>query len=212
MTLLLYRTRVLEAVGDPASARYSDAILDEALRLALEEYSRAVPQIKDITLPVLIPSAEQELIGVVDLLFILACFYPVTLDSAPELESYYPYNRDGAHWLNLGGGLVPQVGDLLRVIYGAAHTIQDLDAALVTTAPVNDTGLIVQGAAGHALNIYGDSIVQSYGKRTPQDDVYAAAVRRLRDFRARLKGRRGSGPVPAWSARWKLDAWDKNSR
>jgi hypothetical protein len=211
MTLALYRTRVLEAVGDPASARYSDAILDEALRLALEEYSRAVPQIKEIDLPVLIASSEQELIGVVDLLYILACFYPVTVDSAPEIESYYHYNRDGDNWLTLGSDLVPVVGDVLRVIYGAAHTIDGLDAALVTTPPANDTGLIVQGAAGHAINIYGDSIVSSYGKRTPQEDVYAAAVRRLRDFRSRLKMRRGSGPVPAWGGRWKLDGWDKDS-
>jgi hypothetical protein len=209
MTLALYRTRVLEAVGDPEKARFSDAVLDEALRLSLEEYSRAVPQIKDILLPVLIPSAEQELIGVADLLYILAVMYPVSVDSAPEIETYYFYNRDGAQWLTLGAGLVPQVGEAFRVVYGASQTIQDLDGATVTTAPAADMGLIVQGAAGHAIAIRADSIVESYGKRTPQDDVFAASKRRLDDFRRRLRTRRGSGPVKAWHASWRLDGWDK---
>jgi hypothetical protein len=56
-------------------------------------------------------------------------------------------------------------------LYGAPHTIQDLDGALIDTVPAVDMGLVVQGAAGFCMGIRADSIVESYGKRTPQDDV-----------------------------------------
>jgi hypothetical protein len=217
MTLLEYRTRILDAIGDPTKARYSDAVTAEGLRLALEEYSKANPQIKETTITVVLAGRDQVLTGVLDLLYQLCVLFPVTLearvtaDSAPEIESYYFYTRDGLPWVTISQPAdVPQPGQDIKILYGAPHTIQDLDAALADTVPAVDMGLLVLGAAGHAMTIRADSIVESYGKRTPQEDVYKSANRRLTDFRRRLRAHKGpEGMVAAWVGGWKLDQWDQ---
>jgi hypothetical protein len=213
MTLLEYRTRILDAIGDPTKARYSDAVTAEGLRLALEEYSKANPQIKETTITVVLAGRDQVLTGVLDLLYPLSVLFPVSADSAPEIESYYFYTRDGLPWVTISKPAdVPQVGQDIKILYGAPHSIQDLDLALTTTVPGVDMGLVVMGAAGHAMAIRADSIVESYGKRTPQDDVNRSANRRLTDFRRRLRAHKGpEGMVAAWVGGWKLDAWDTAS-
>jgi hypothetical protein len=214
MNLAEMINRICEAVGDPAGARYSDAVVTEGLRLALEEYSRVVPQILETTITVTTAGRDQELNSVGDCLYILAVLFPVTSLSAPEVESYYAYFRDGAQRITISApAAVPAVGDEFTVQYGALQTVENLDLATATTIPQADYGLVVQGAAGHAMHTRADSIVESYGQRTKQDDAFQAAARRLADFRRRLKGRKGSEmPLAPWGSAtgWKLDRWDSS--
>jgi hypothetical protein len=210
MTLGIFLDRIAEVVGDPSRARYSDAVIEEGLRLALEEYSKVSPQILETTVTVDSPGRDQVILlngG----LWILSVLFPVTDASAPEVESYYAYLRGGNQWLKIGSPAPePQSGDTIRVLYGAAHTISELDAAQETTVPLADFGLLVQGAAGHAMSIRADSIVEAYGKRTPQTDQAAAARRRLDDFRRRLRARKGAEqPANPWTGGWKLDSQDR---
>jgi hypothetical protein len=79
MTLLEYRTRILDAIGDPTKARYSDAVTAEGLRMALEEYSKANPQIRETTITVVLAGRDQILAGVIDLLYPLSVLFPVTV-------------------------------------------------------------------------------------------------------------------------------------
>jgi hypothetical protein len=228
MTLGILMDRICEAVGDPSKARYSEAVIMEGLRLALEEYSRAVPQIKETTITVEDPGRDQIVTGVSDLLYFLGVFFPVEAGSAPEIESYYAYLRDGAQWISIEPpARVPQVGDVIKITYAALHTIVGLGPSggapaepeepeeepeeEPTTIPLADFGLLVQGAAGHAMSIRADSIIESYGKRTPQDDTFQAAKRRLDDFRRRLRGRKGPEmPAAPFGGVWKMDRWDGN--
>jgi hypothetical protein len=210
MTLGIFMDRIAEVVGDPSRARYSDAVIEEGLRLALEEYSKVSPQILETSVTVDSPGRDQVVLlngG----LWILSVLFPVTDASAPEVESYYAYQRGGNQWLRIGSPAPePSAGDVITVLYGAAHTVAELDAAHETTVPLADFGLLVQGGAGHAMSIRADSIIEAYGKRTTQDDTFAAARRRLDDFRRRLRSRRGAEqPANPWTGGWRLDGQDR---
>jgi len=218
MTLGIFVDRICEAVGDAAKARYSEAVIAEGLRLALEEYSRAAPQIGEITITVENPGRDQAVVGVDRLLYILSVQFPVSAGSAPEVSRFTARLCAGLQMISIAPPApVPQAGEQIRVVYAAQHTVAGLDAAEATTVPVVDFGLLVQGAAGHAMSIRADSIVESYGKRTPQEDVFAAAKRRLDDFRRRLRTRKAPEmPAPPWeqspqalpAGRWRLDRLD----
>jgi hypothetical protein len=218
MTLSYFLDRIGEAVGDPLHTRYSEAMMREGLRLALEEYSRAAPQIKQLTITVETAGREQVLSGADGMLYPLTVLFPLSAGSAPEVKFYTAYLRQGQAMICIEPPTpAPQVGDGMKIIYAALHTIAGLASqgdpsdggaqspqpAPVTTIPLADYGLLVQGAAGHAMSMRADALVESYGKRTPQDDTFQAARRRLDDFRRRLRSRKGPEmPLPGWAGGW----------
>jgi hypothetical protein len=215
ITLAEMRARVLEALGDPAGARHTPAQVEEGLRLALEEYSRAAPQV--VTAVIIADQAgrEQPLDAIGSLLYPISAAYPWSADAEArngrgcELCGCTFYRRDGRNYLYLVNGPIPAPGDAIRVSAGVLHTLEGLGGAPVTTLPEGDAGLLAEGAAAHVGYMRAGTIVQSYGKRNPQDETAAVARERLQAFRQRLEHLPTPLPPAApWSAGWKLDAWD----
>lgn len=207
-------TRILQTLGDPTGARYPAEQTGEALRRALEEYSRALPELLAETITVAAPGRSQPL-GGARRLYICEVYYPYDPSASwpVPLDSFYSYNREGRSWLYLGGPGLPAAGEQILVHYAAAHTIQGLDGASLTSVPGEDEGLLVEGAAGMAAVMRAAGLLQAYGKRNPQDESAAQGAAMLASFRRRLKERRTprSGGRP-WLARWKMDGWDNGSR
>ncbi len=207
------KTRLLEALGDPDGTRYNAEQLEEALRLALEEYSRALPQVREIRLTVTTPGSSQEIDGVERLLGVIEAAYPydpAEQDPTP-CDAWYAYTKDGSHWL-LFGRAAPRAGELIWLRCACGHSLAGLDAAALTSLPVGDTGLLLEGAAGHAALMRAAGIAQTYGKRNPQDESVTLGRMRLESFRRRLEGRKDQG-LPGllarpWISGWALDGWD----
>ncbi len=207
------KDRALEALGDPNGTRYSAAQLEEAIRLALEEYSRALPQVREAAITVTTAGSSQEISGVDRLLTVIEVVYPYDPAAAnPEpCETWYAYSKDGSSWL-LFEDRAPQVGELICVRCAAGHTLAGLDGAALTSLPNADEGLLVQAAAGHAAVMRSAGMVQAYGKRNPQDEIQQLGKLRLELFRKQLDARKDTGlsglPARPWRVGWALDGWD----
>ena len=171
-TLSALTTRLLLTLGDVSANRFTVDITTEAFRLALAEYSYALPLIKTATVTVTIAGREQSLSALTRLTTVTMVLYPWTDDTVEidPLPAYYYYFTDGVPMVYIGGQRTPAVGDKLRITYALTHTVDDLDTAATCTVPTQDFALLLQGAAGHAARlrtaIYSEIVLRSSGLET----------------------------------------------
>jgi hypothetical protein len=215
LTLLDFRARLAARLVDAAHADWTAATLDEALRAALDDYTLAVPHTAETLLTLPGPGREIALDGVDGLLAVLDVAWPYapTALEAPRPAGWRVWWDDARPVLMLEGrGGAPQAGDLLRLWYSRPHTIQDLDAAAVTTVFAHHASGLVTGAAGYAAAA--EHLDQAGQVRLDPDeshDLGTWAAARLREFATWLAGlRAGPGPGgPAFGPGWPLDKWDR---
>ncbi len=207
-TLSTLTTRLLLMLGDTLANRFTVDITTEGFRLALAEYSYAVPYIKTATVTVTVAGREQSLSALSRLISVTMVLYPWTSDSIEldPLPSYYYYFTDGVPMLYVGGQRTPAVGDKLRVSYALTHIIDDLDAAATCTVPAQDFALLLMGAAGHAARLRTAIYSESF---SAHPELKAFAIDNLNQFRATLRQRsREASRQPLPPQGFKLDQWD----
>jgi hypothetical protein len=216
-TLTSIENRVRGFLSDTNATAYPAALVDEAIRQAVAEYSRAYPRQVDTILTT--PGAGRE----------------IALDSLPELDSvlavYWPFdpttdvwppNRvsgfrldydDGNPILTLTSdiGDEPQASDTIRILYATPHHLDGLDGAAGTTIAPSHESTIVLGAAGTAAIIRAGDVTSTYtvSART-QANLEAWGAMRLAEFHAKLAhiSAQSVGHGPAFSAGWRLDQWE----
>jgi len=207
-TIDLLTPRLLLLLGDVSANRFTPDITDEAWKLALSEYSYAVPNIITDTHTVTVAGRNQDL-AFEYLLAVTMILYPWTDDSTEldPLQQYYYYFTDGLPTVYIGGPRVPAVGDQLRITYAAAQSIDDVNGAITCTVPPQDFELLLQGAAGHAARLRTAIYSESFSNH-PELKLFA--VDNLAQFRATLRvlSRQASRqPLPAQG--FNLDRWDR---
>ncbi len=131
-TLSALTTRLLLLLGDTSANRFTSSITAEAWKLALAEYSYAVPNIQTKTFTVATAGREQLL--PVDgqpeedtdlfpgLISITQVLFPWLgdLEEQDPHERFYFYFTDGQPVLYIGGSRTPAVGDALRITYASS--------------------------------------------------------------------------------------------
>jgi hypothetical protein len=211
-------TRLLLIIGDTSANRFTSEITGEAWKLALAEYSYAVPNIQTKTFTVAQAGREQTLpvIGEPEddnplfpgLISITQVLFPTFSDVEEQLpyQDYYFYFSDGEPVVYIGGPRTPAVGDQLRISYASSHTIDDLNEAAACTVPSHDFELLLLGAAGHAARLRTAIYSESFSNHP---ELKAFALDNLAQFRATLRSmRRQSGSQPLPTVGFKLDNWD----
>ncbi len=206
----VYERRVTALVNSGGAPSASLPLIDEGLRQALAEYSRAVPLTMETV--VVLPGDGREialdtLSGLVD---VTDVWWPFDSTAATEI---WPPNRvagfrlwwDDARpvlFLTAKDQSQPQLNDEVRIWYTKLHTISGLDAAAVTTIPDEHESVLVRGAAGYVLlsmPVAGD-VRESPGARW--HNRFVDELRRLASRSAHVRGEPfGEG--------WKLDKWSE---
>jgi hypothetical protein len=207
-TLSTLTTRLLLMLGDTLANRFTVDITTEAFRLALAEYSYAVPYIKTDTVTVTAAGREQTLASLSRLIAVTMVLYPWTDDSIEldPLQKYYYYFTDGVPMLYVGGQRVPAVGDKLRITYALTHIVDDLDTAATCTVPPQDFALLLIGASGHAARLRTAIYSESF---SAHPELKLFAIDNLNQFRATLRSRsRQASRQPLPPQGFKLDQWD----
>jgi hypothetical protein len=146
--LTTLRERVAKTLADSGGAVWSAADLDEAIRQALQEYSRyrAYETYADLT----IPAAGREVdISTLNAQRVRIVWLPFDVQEFPPV--YVPFE----HWIDrqklfILGDNEPQAGDVARLFYTTAQQLAGLDGAASTTFPPEDESLICTGAAAYA--------------------------------------------------------------
>jgi hypothetical protein len=211
-----FHAAMLVQLGDDGRNRFASGVLDEALRQALIAYSRTAPRLLSDTLTLAGAGQMQSLAALSVLIEVVEVVFPY--DAAAVL--YRPYAqpwqfawKDGIPTLWLGGQPAPQAGEVLHVMYTAAHTIDGLDGAVATTLPADHEAAISSGAAALAANMRALRLVEAHGSRTDEAGKWLDSAAPLeKRFHAFLDGLRSGGRVrpPVWRQEvgWRLDGWD----
>jgi hypothetical protein len=168
-TLTTLRDRVEARLQDATNARWSTDDLDEAIRTALEQYSKYNPDHKLTTVNVSAAGREIDVSGISDVLQIEKVWW----DYDSSDPTYPPNFRQFEVWpgdvLYIDDRDEPQNGDVVRIWYTALHTLEDLDSATATTIPADDEGTIVTGACHFAAHSRAIELAEQV---TAHDDVF----------------------------------------
>lgn len=188
-TLTTLRDRVEAFLYDSTNITWTTGTLDEAIKLALEEYSRAKPlqAIGTVT-----PSAStrevsvSSLTGLIEVLRVWFPYTSATPEYPPEWVDWTTFWSAGTPTLFLDVPSAPNGTDVARVWYTKLHTLNGLASETVTSYSAADDGLLIMGAAGYAaLSRAGDAVetqpVALFGARNYEDlaKVLLVEFRRL---------------------------------
>ena len=164
--LAAYRSRIHLILGDTAADRYSQDLVDEAIRQALDQYSRAWPQILSASHTVATAGRDQSLSAITGLQTILQVIYPYTATvTTPDYFTGYYLTFGPTPSIHISGDSVPAVGQIIRITYTKAHAIKDLDTGTATTVLDSHEGILCTGSAGFAALMRSSEVSESYGSR-----------------------------------------------
>ena len=206
------KTDVRQALEDPDGKRYTDDLLETAVRQALDEINLRLPRTLSAEISIETTSREVPLPGLTDWLY-LVC---VTLaDGRMELEpdaGFTYFLKDGEPVLRFTGDKIPQAGETLSVVYAAANTLAGLDEVETTTLPDACESALVTGAAGQACLLRAGALAESYGSHPRETAGLLESGRlRLELFTRSLDGLKvmqAFGFPPGFA----LDQWDRIGR
>lgn len=196
-TLTTLRDRVEVTLQDASNERWSADDLDEAIRKAVEQYSRRNPHQLIATINLSSDSREIDISGISGLLRVEKVWWDY--DSATP--GYPPNWRQFEVWpggiLYIDDPVQPTAGDVARLWYNKKQTLDGLDGAGATSIADEDITYIVTGAGHFAAQARAIELAETL---TVDKDV----VKRLSDW-AHEQGknfRYGSGQrLPAWQRR-----------
>jgi hypothetical protein len=147
IAIAAYRTKVLAVLDDASQTRYTSAQVDQALRLALAEYSTSRPIDTTYSLDA---DGTQRLALPSD--FVARYVYGLENRATypPIIYPIYAYNEDETWIIETPQHTIP-TGTTLTVLYGSPQFIDGLDSAAGTTILDEHADILSLGAAGFAL-------------------------------------------------------------
>lgn len=151
-TLSEFVALVAAELRDPSHAIWSADEIAMHVRTALRDWSRAMPRRLAGVLPGEEGKREYDLAALAGLMEVTDVWYPYDVAHPPEAPPRPAWSRPCDGGLRLEGVEAPlgDGSDDLRVFYTAAHTIEGLDGAAVTTLDAQGEGLVVLAASAHA--------------------------------------------------------------
>ncbi len=220
-SLTQIRTRVSIILQDAGTYFWSDAELDEAIRMALGEFQKAVPQKREAVYTLVTNGRDIPLPAAAfpDLLTVIDVFWPWDDTKSVENQDNYAWRwrvdalpggpilrlNQFARWESGAGS--PAAGQKMRLLYTCPHTIDGLDGAAATSLEAAHEVYIVRGAAAMAAAF---AMLDRSEVQAP-DDLRAWGWQRLNEYRADLKAL--SMEIikhdSAIGAAWRMDRWDR---
>ena len=211
--LAAYRIRITNSLDD-TKGKYTDAVIDEALRKVLNEYTRAFPNIETHTHTVTTAGRPQTL-AASNLIAIIQLVHPYDSTLADPFvtarEDFSLTQMDGSPTLYFSGNDIPQVDEKIYVKFAGKQTIDTLDSATATTVRDDHEDILVVGAAGQAAMMRASGLNEQWGGRP--GDMGALMTwgtrqyNRFVDFLAEVKQ---ETTLPGFPDKvWALDKWDK---
>lgn len=212
--LASYRTRITNSLND-VTTKYSNDVLDEALRKTLSEYTRAFPNISTHEIPIGTAGRAQSLSACSDLINVIQLVHPWNPGAADpfinEREDFVITWQGGTPTAYFTGADIPRVGEALFVKYAGRQTIEDLDEAVQTTVRDDHEDLLVVGAAGQAAMIRASGLNESWGVKSGEmSQLMVWGSNQYNRYLVFLAEIRTEQPINIFpDTYWALDDWDE---
>ncbi len=153
------RTSVLSLLHDSAKLVFSDDEVDQAIRMALLDYSEALPKTCASVLTLTSDGPEVDLASLPPFQAVVRLYWPWDANQpygrqAPNRVLGWETYTDGGSaraLLSLRSGEIPPAGSQMRLHYTLAHVIGGLNGAQQTSLPATHLDLLGRGAAGYAF-------------------------------------------------------------
>jgi hypothetical protein len=216
-TLAAYRTRIINSLDD-STLKYSNDIIDEALRKVLNEYTRVFPNIKTASVTVAAAGRLQSLSSCSNLMAIIQLVHPYIASAADpfhtEREDFILTWSDGSPTVYFKGDDIPQAAEVIFVKYAAKQALKDLDSAAATTVRDDHEDFLIVGAAGQAAMMRASGLTEKWGTIPNQQSNLMmwgnSQYRRFLDFLIEL---RADQPIDIFpNSGWRMDEWDTAQR
>lgn len=214
LTLASLRSSIRLILGDPSAARYSNDSIDDAIRRALTDISRIIPNLTSGSLTLSSTGRDINL-SPLPIHAIVSIRFPHDESADPEStyhDAFYFYTSSGSPFLYIQGSRIPQSGDKISFEYITTHTIQNLDSAAQTTLPEHLAYLLTTGAAAYAAIFRSSQISEYQGSRaSDMNQLYQWGNQLMTNFRGMLADLKTT-PIAQnrLPGLWRLDPWDTN--
>lgn len=187
----------LAAAGDTAT--WTDLLLDEALRRALRAIDEFGP-VYEASVTVATAGPEQDVSALPGLVEVTGIAWPWQAGRSFEEAAvrWRTLGEPGRVWLRTDA---PSAGDLLRVRYRKAHTLEGLDDATAASLPSALRGTLALGGACYAAQLRERQAIENPAlpaEAVERLRIWAAEVERA--FFVDLVGRARGGSNPQWDA------------
>jgi hypothetical protein len=131
------------------SSTWTTAIIDQALRMALEELNTQL--IYEASFTVVTTGYQQDVSTITAINGVVSVAYP-WVDGAEFGHCIVPWRMTGNNLIYFSQSQ-PATGEVIRVRYTKLHAIKDLDTAAATTAPDQQRGLLGLWGAAYACDL-----------------------------------------------------------
>jgi len=139
--------RMRDRQGQPT---YNQDELDEAVRQALEQYSRHKPNHAIGTITLAANGREIDVSTLTTAIRVERVWWDYDSSDPAHPPNYRHFETWPGSIVYIDDPSEPQSGDIVRVWYTLERTLSGLDSASATTIPVDDEAFIVAGAAAFA--------------------------------------------------------------
>jgi hypothetical protein len=213
LTLTTLRDRVEQLLLDTANAIWSTGVLDEAIRQALHEYSKANQYHAIGTITLSARGYELDISSLTGLLDVQRVWLPYTAASPENPPNWrrFEFWRDPQKLFFIDED-EPQSGQVCRVFYTKLQTLNGLDSAASTTFPADDDSVLTIGGAGFAASSRSvDTMEKVTLDRLTSQQLRAWGLGKLQEFRAALNtvARRESLRGSPWLPAARLDRYEE---
>ena len=132
------------------TATYDQDMVDEAIRQAIEQYSRRRPNhaIHDLTLSA--DGREIDISGISDLIRVERVWWDYDSSSPGHPPNWRHFETWPGSIVYINDPTAPSSGDHVRIWYTKEHTVNGLDSESTTTIPIDDESFLIHGAAAFA--------------------------------------------------------------
>lgn len=211
--LAAYRTRVQNSLDD-TSSKYTNDVIDEALRKTLNEYTRANPNILTAEFTVTTAGRLQTL-STANMIAIIQLVHPydstLTDPFVYEREDFTLSYMDGSPTLYFTGDDIPEVSEIVYFKYAGKQLIEDLDSAASSTIRDDHEDILIVGAAGQAAMMRASGLNEQWGGRPGEMSALMTwgtrQYARFLDFLLEVKQEPNLPIFP--DTFWPVDDWDE---
>jgi hypothetical protein len=206
------KNRVRQILDDADANRFSDELLENAIRLTMQRIDEKIPLVRSVDFTVTTSGRDQTISGMQHPLYVIQVVQLQVPSTGGEkkIRSRYAYTLEAeTATFHFSGTWFPRCGITLRVEYGAQNTLSGMDGAESSSLPEAAATALETGAAGYACLLRAVSVSEAYGARPGESARLVEQSQIWADTSSQLISKLRNLQEFSYPVGFALDGWDE---